>query len=806
MNRFANFAAPVRKALLLLAAFFTGAGVCAAERPGKENSEKTVVKVFGLPNPGSTSSTDIADLRVLEAFSKKYSHIELKSVTGLKVEGMGSEIGPLMMIAGGISPDVLYVNFRKIDSYVRQGILYPLDEFIEKETAGNPGWKGEHILPQIEDVIRRPGPDNETRTYALPYRYYVMGLYFNRSLFRQVGLPQRTPKDWDELVEFSRKIKAVNPRNKPLLLNAGQQASWNLMNFLWSTGGEAVEEIEKNEWRAVFNSDAAVDAFEFYYQLVEGDRIATRATDAGTQINSAESRYIGMTFGYIGASMSFDPNVWGFGAVPKGPTGIRGSEVNAGMMGIFAGVKDPKVRAAAWEYINFYGSDEAQRIRTEALVELGTANVINPVDLRRFGFTSFLEMVPPGTEEEFKIAMANGKPEPYGKNCDLVYLEMTYPLDQILLSSKIANSWKTGDKKAVKEEIKRILDTAVKATDERMLGIVPPEKMAQRRGVGWVVVLVIIGAFVLVGRVIFKSFSEAGAATSRVRGKAKFIAWGMLIIPLGLAFTWSYLPLARGAWMSLLDYQIMLKSTFVGIDNFANTLFDKRFWSSMLATFHFAFWMLTVGFCVPITLAYLLHVVPRHKLLFRTLYYLPALLTGTAVFVLWKEFFAVNGVINTMLDAVGIHIRRAWPEDPAFAMISCVLPGVWAGAGPGCLIYLAALKTIPEEQFEASEIDGAGFWRKTFHIVVPALLPLIAINFIGAVMGAFQASQNILIMTAGGPNAITEVAALRIFYQAFMFLQFGPATAMAWILGSLLVGFALIQLKRLSRMEFKRGG
>ena len=132
-----------------------------------------------------------------------------------------------------------------------------------------------------------------------------------------------------------------------------------------------------------------------------------------------------------------------------------------------------------------------------------------------------------------------------------------------------------------------------------------------------------------------------------------------------------------------------------------------------------------------------------------------------------------------------------------------MLPGVWAGAGPGCLIYLAALKTIPEEQFEASEIDGAGFFNKTIHIVIPALMPLIVINFVGAVMAAFQASQNILIMTAGGPNGLTEVAALRIFYEAFMFLHFGPATAMAWILGSLLVGFALVQLKRLSRMEFK---
>lgn len=808
MKRFSTIASDANHFLrrMVVGAAVGLAGLAGLAHGASEAKSDVInVKVFGLPNASSASPTDVADLRVLEEFQKLHPNINLQSVTGLKVEGMGSEIGPLMMIAGGISPDILYVNFRKIDSYVRQGILLPLDEYIDKEKAADPDWD-KRLLPQVKPVIYRPSPsDNIDRCYAIPTRYYVMGLYYNKALFRSAGLPQRTPKDWDELVEFCKKINALDYRNKALLLNSGQNSSWNLMNFLWSTGADAVKEVDKNDWRATFNTEEAVDAFEFYYKLVEGDRIAQRG-EAATIIRSAEGRRVGMTFGYIGSSVSMDPNVWGFGAVPVGPKGIRGSEVNAGMMGLFAGIKDPKVRDAAWAYVNFSSSEAANKIRTDALVELGMTNQVNPVDLRRFGYGSFLELVQPGLEEEFQLAMENGRPEPYGKNCDLVYMEMTYPLDQILLSPIIANAWKEGNKSAVRAEMKRILNEGVAATSERMLGIVAPEKMQQRRYVAWGVVGSIIILFIFLFRTIFQAFSQTGRATSRIRGKQVFYAWGMLAIPLLLAFTWSYMPIARGAFMSLLNYQIMLKSTFVGIDNFANVLFDQRFWTSMAATFHFAFWMLTVGFVMPIMLAYLLHVVPKHKLLFRTIYYLPALLTGTAVFILWKEFFGVHGMVNQLMSMIGFDIRRAWPEDPSFAMLSCVLPGVWAGAGPGCLIYLAALKTIPEEQFEASEIDGAGFWMKTAHIVFPALMPLIIINFIGAVMGAFQASQNILVMTAGGPNALTEVAALRIFYQAFLFLQFGPATAMAWILGSLLVGFALIQLKRLSRMEFKGGG
>ena len=770
-----------------------------------DTSGVTTVRIFGLPSGASGSANDIADFRVLQEFRKRHPEINLQPVSSLKVEGMGGEIGPLMMIAGGIAPDVLYVNFRKIDGYVRQGFLYPLDEFIKEEEERKPGWLKRRVLPQVDPVIRRPGPDGVEHYYAMPIQYLVMGLYFNKPLFRQAGLPLRAPRDWEELVEFSRKINALDSRNKGFILSGGQQASWNLMNFLWSTGAEAVEEVGPNDWRATFDSDEAVKAFEFYYRLVEGERVAWRGA-VNELMGTSESRRIGMVFSYIGNSVAMDPNIWGFGAVPLGPTGLRGSEINANMMGIFSGVKDPAVRAAAWKFISFYGGEEARRIRTSTMIDLGMVNQINPSDLRRFGYGALADLSAEGLEEEIDLALANGKPEPFGKNCDLVYLEMTYPLDQILLSSAVAAAWKAGDREAMRREIKAILQRGVAATNERMLGIVPEEKMKTRRLVAWVVVALMVAAFALVGRAIFRSFAAAGRSSSGARGVKVVIAWSLLVIPLLLALIWSYVPLVRGAWMALLDYQLLLKSTFVGIDNFANVLFDPRFWTSMFATAHFAFWMLTVGFVTPILLAYFLHLTPRHTVLFRVIYYLPALLTGTAVFVLWKQFFGADGMVNETLRMLGFSMQRAWPEDPNLAMLACVIPGVWAGAGPGCLIYLAALKTIPEEQFEAAEIDGAGFFRKTLLIVMPALMPLIVINFVGAVMAAFQSSQNILIMTAGGPNGMTEVAALRIFYQAFMFLQFGPATAMAWILGSLLIGFALIQLKRLSRMEFKGGG
>ena len=142
-----------------------------------------------------------------------------------------------------------------------------------------------------------------------------------------------------------------------------------------------------------------------------------------------------------------------------------------------------------------------------------------------------------------------------------------------------------------------------------------------------------------------------------------------------------------------------------------------------------------------------------------------------------------------------------WLDDSRTALFSCVLPMLWAGMGPGCLIYLAALKGIPDDLYEAADIDGASFTDKILFVIVPTLRPLLIINFVGVFIAAWQAEANVLAMTAGGAG--TEVAGLHIFYKAFIFLRLGPATAAAWVLGCLLVGFTLYQLRILSRVEFR---
>jgi multiple sugar transport system permease protein len=332
--------------------------------------------------------------------------------------------------------------------------------------------------------------------------------------------------------------------------------------------------------------------------------------------------------------------------------------------------------------------------------------------------------------------------------------------------------------------------------------------------------------------------------------------------------------------MAFYDYRIFGDSTWVFLDNFANLLWDPDWWQALLTSARYSFLVIALTFIPPVLLAILLQEIPRGKVLFRLVFYLPATITGLVVILLWKTFYEPSeaGLMNRLvmhipawawlalaliLVLATLHLARRllyhhlwkaalfvlvaglllataplaplreivrslsatqglsfyktmsvfqllgtalpepmrWLDDSRIALFSCVLPMLWAGMGPGCLIYLAALKGIPDDLYEAADLDGASFTDKILFVIVPTLRPLLIINFVGVFIASWQAEANILAMTAGG--ARTEVAGLHIFYKAFIFLRLGPATAAAWMLGCLLVGFTLYQLRILSRVEFR---
>jgi multiple sugar transport system permease protein len=455
-------------------------------------------------------------------------------------------------------------------------------------------------------------------------------------------------------------------------------------------------------------------------------------------------------------------------------------------------------------------------------VNNGLAQYMRPSQLKASGFEEYMGQVPAGWEETFQEALATGVPEPYGRNCQQVYKYLSDAIGQIRTDQAVAGAIRAGDEITAKQRIREILQQQVVFANQRMLNILPPDEKRFRVIIASIVTVAILIAFSFVLYRVFKVFTpeDLQGKGGWQFGKYKW-AYLAMLPAIGTIALWIYYPLARGTIMAFQDYNVRGFSQFVGMENFANALFDTAFWHSMWVSLQYAMIFMVFGFAAPIVLAILLTEVPRGRLLFRTIYYLPAVLTGIVVIFLWKGFYGPYGLINQVLNCViGLmnhlphvqfsEIHTTWTDSPRLALFFVLLPTVWAGMGPGCLIYLAALKTIPEEMYEAADVDGAGICAKLVQVTLPSIKALVLINFIGAMIGAMRSGGDfVLAMTGGGPytpRGQTEVIGLQIFYQAFFYLRFGLATAMAWILGAMLIGFTVMQLQRLSRMEFRAAG
>ena len=257
--------------------------------------------------------------------------------------------------------------------------------------------------------------------------------------------------------------------------------------------------------------------------------------------------------------------------------------------------------------------------------------------------------------------------------------------------------------------------------------------------------------------------------------------------------------------MAFRDYHIIGESPWVGLDNFILVATDWGFWCSVGRTLKYVALTLLFGFLTPIFLAIMLSEIPRGRILFRTLYFLPHLTSTLVITLLWQLMYdpTENGMLNRLLAACGLPLQT-WLQDPAWAMICCILPGVWAGAGMASLIYIAALQALPQDYYEAAAIDGAGFWGRLRHVMLPQLMPLMVINFVGAFIAAFQSIGSIFLLTFGGPGDATNVLSLAIWKEAYNNLRMGSATTMAWFLGTALIGFTYLQFRILRKVEFRR--
>ena len=248
-------------------------------------------------------------------------------------------------------------------------------------------------------------------------------------------------------------------------------------------------------------------------------------------------------------------------------------------------------------------------------------------------------------------------------------------------------------------------------------------------------------------------------------------------------FTFLIVPMGMSLYFSFTDFNVLSPPRWAGLSNYARMLTDQRLHSSLRATFYFAFGSVPLRLIFALAIAMLLLRARRLVGIYRAMYYLPSILGGSlAVAILWGRLFAINGVLNEgILEIFGLNRNFPWLGNVNTAIWVLILLAVWQ-FGSSMLIFLASLKQIPEQLYEASSIDGASKIKQFVRITLPLLTPTIFFNLVMQTIAGFLAFTQAFVITRGEPMDSTLFYALYMYRTVFDFGRAGYGSAMAWVM------------------------
>ncbi len=264
------------------------------------------------------------------------------------------------------------------------------------------------------------------------------------------------------------------------------------------------------------------------------------------------------------------------------------------------------------------------------------------------------------------------------------------------------------------------------------------------------------------------------------------------IIPWLIGFlVFKLYPFASSLVYSFTDYNLFKGIKETGIMNYITVFSKRQNREALIITFKYAFMTVPLKLVVALFIAYILNFKLKGVNLFRTAYYIPSILGGSvAISVLWRALFKDDGLIQQMIRLLGGN-PPSFMTNPTWALFIICLLRVWQ-FGSTMVIFLAALKGVPEDLYEAASIDGAKKWKQFFSITVPLITPVIFYNLITQLVQAFQEFNGPFIITNGGPRGKTTLMSILIYNNAFKAYDMGMASAMAWVLFVILLVFTAI--------------
>lgn len=785
----------VRKMCLLLA-FLTVISIAPGYAREKE-PQKTKLVIWGLPTGEDWKGLDAA----IAEFEHRHPNVKVVSMT-MGAGGMNPQ-KLLTAIAGKVPPDIIHQDRFTIGDWASRDAFIPLDKYIERDRDKPDGVRKEEYYSACWKEAVYKG-----KAYAIPFSTDDRLLFWNKTLFRKAGLdPERPPQTWDELLDYAKKLTTYDKDGTikqvgyiPMFGNS------YLYLYSWQNGGEFMSPDGR---RCTMNNPRTVEALEyvtrFYDELSGVEALDSFASGFKTyDLDPFITNLVAMrvdTCLFIGFLARYGPNV-DFGAAPapvprarlEGKPPFEGQPKFITWSGGFsfaipAGAKHTEL---AWEFIKFMNSVDGARIINKAQQEynrkknriyipsLSANKKINEIIIDEFAPKN------PKYYEPLKLAI------------DMMSVSKFRPVTfvgQLMWDEHVrAVTYATRHKMTPKEALDNATMVVQKELDK-----------AFNRGkypiLNWTYPILVIIAILLIGAIIVYRKSQEPTGRGRLfrsEARAGYLfasPWiiGFLVFTLG--------PILVSIVLSFCDYDVLHPARWLAFNNYKDLFTDdwKYFSKSLYNVGYLALFGLPLNMAVSLGIALLLNSKVVGMTWYRTIYYLPSIVPLVANLILWMwilnpQYGLLNAAWKATISNWFSIPPPTWLASEVYAKPALIIMGLW-GAGGGMILWLAGLQGVPQQLYEAAEIDGAGWWSRFWNVTFPMLTPYIFFNLIMGLIGVLQSFETQYIMTGGGPADATLVPVLYLFNNAFGYFKMGFASALAWILFIIILVLTLIQLK-----------
>jgi multiple sugar transport system permease protein len=770
---------------------------------------------------------------VLHHFEQKNPQYKVVLSSAIARDLVGDAQRLLCGIAGNVPPDVVFFDRFAIGEWASRGALTDLTELLEKQSPDDPyriDLRDYYEFAINEASYSRPGSGEKPGVYGIPNTVDVRLLYSNSNMLRQEGLVDaqgepRPPRTWDELRDYAVRLTRYNtPGNKASgIARLGFAPNFGnsyLYMYAWQAGGEF---MNPQRTRITLDSPRVVRALRYmadvydelggfalvngFQQSQQGDAIDPFLT--GRVAMKIDTSDVLSKIARYGPDLDFvvTPAPMPADELAKGRTPITWSGGHSYVVPVTS-----QHKVGAFKLIQYLRSWEATQTlergireerQSEGRLYLPKGNA-NRVFMERLLREHVLgnPQVPARFQEACRIVQ---------EYLPRTFIRPVTPVGQLLwnqhvraFEAGVSHAMADAARRSGADEMRLALSSMQGTVQKQLDAVLEPPPPGKVLWTPYFVAygLAIVGAFVLIAIVYRVRKREHGYRAREIAAAMLFVSpWfiGFAVFVGG--------PIVFSMVLSFTQYDVLSDARYVGIANYRDILSDATFYKSLGNT---AFMLLRVPLMMAVSLAIamLLNRALRGIGLYRTIYYMPAVVPLVATSLLWLWLFNPSyGGFNTILrwlfqtppmealqSLLSLRFEMPlWLWNVDTSKPSLILMNLWA-AGGTLIIWLAGLQSIPPQLYEAASIDGANAWRRFWNVTFPMLSPYILFNAIIGVIGTMQIFQEAFLTTRGGPVDSTLFYSLNLFYQAFQYFRMGYASAMAWILFILVLALTLLQL------------